>query len=70
MKTDSKTRTDMMYMNNCVKIILGERPRGATQICRCTHASTKVLKYAPKHVSVKMQNSPPKQAFRGILSQI
>ena len=39
------------------------KTRGATQICRCTHTWTKVLKYTPKHILVKMQNSPPKQGF-------
>ena len=37
--------------------------RGATQICRCAHAWTNVLKYTPKHILVKMQNSSPKQGF-------
>ena len=42
----------------------------ATHIGRCTHAWTKVLKYTPKHILVKMQNLPPKQDFCGTLSQI
>ena len=34
---------------------LGE---GGTQICRCTHVSTMVLKYTPKYTLVLVQKSP------------
>ena len=55
---------------NYILVHLKLKPRGVTQICRCTHAWTMVLKYIPKHILVKMQNSPPEQGYCGILSQI